>query len=123
MYRRFNPWMAAGPQLSPGVFIGGLPTQETLPRFEKLHARFLGLMNLFYPERQTNATCNGCHAGDTPAAAVARDAGIGLHLWTNIRTHASNPPVLLAMHRSSLVLSSLLWSVHFVICKYMPELD
>ena len=89
MYRRLNPWMAAGPQLPPGVFISGLPTQETLPRFQKLHANILGLMNLFFPENQTNLTCNGCHAGDTPAAAVARDAEIGLHLWTNIRM-ASN---------------------------------
>ena len=50
---------------------------------------YLRSRNLFYPENQTEKTCNGCHAGNSSAAQVARDAGIKLHLWTNIRM-ASN---------------------------------
>lgn len=50
--------------------------------------------NLFFPENQTNKTCNGCHAGDTPAAQVARDAGIKLHLWTNIRMASNTSNVI-----------------------------
>ena len=44
MHRRLNPWMAEGPQLPAGLFIGGLPTETTLPRFKKLHATVLSLM-------------------------------------------------------------------------------
>eukprot|EP01043_Picozoa_sp_COSAG02_P063679 COSAG02_NODE_9092_length_2334_cov_1.746756_1_plen_577_part_00 len=44
MYRRLNPWMMEGPQLPPGLFVDGLPTKETLPRFQELHATVLGLM-------------------------------------------------------------------------------
>ena len=44
MYRRLNPWMVEGSQLPPGVFVDGLPTKATLPRFRKLHANVLGLM-------------------------------------------------------------------------------
>jgi hypothetical protein len=44
MYHRLNPWMMEGPQLPPGLFVDGLPTKETLPRFQELHATVLGLM-------------------------------------------------------------------------------